>query len=96
MILDIDSSLWDSNLKILTLEISGFIIENPGCSVVAPINIIIPSSINGRSESCWFFENLWISSKNRMVLLVVEVLSLNICSVRFRISDNPDDTAERD
>ena len=28
--------------------------------------------------------------------MVVEVLSLNICSVRFRISDNPDDTAERD
>ena len=40
----IDSSLWGLNLKIFTLEIKGLIIENPGCSVVAPININIPSN----------------------------------------------------
>merc|ERR1719423_518113 len=46
-----------------------------GFSVVAPKNVIVPSSMWGRNVSCWVLLNLWTSSTKRTVLRLKDLFS---------------------
>ena len=68
---------------------NGRLTSKNGFSVVAPIRIIVPSSTQGKSTSCWLLLKRCISSRNKMVRCCKERTRLRASSIIFRNSPIP-------
>ncbi len=71
-------------------ESSGVLSEKYGFSVVAPINVIVPSSTEGSNTSCCAFDQRWTSSTNNTVRNIPPFAPC----ITLRASATPDETAE--
>ncbi|CDE85372.1 unknown [Coraliomargarita sp. CAG:312] len=78
----------------LQRERSAPFISNDGFSVVAPINIMLPFSTNGKNASCCALLNRWISSTKSIVLPPKLPFCSALC-ITERISFIPLVTAEK-
>jgi len=82
-----------SNVKIRDLLTRALLTAKKGFSVVAPIKVIVPFSIEGNRASCWIDVNLWTSSINKIVFLF-EFINLSFAlAISFLNSLTLDNTA---
>ena len=74
---------------------SALLSSKEGFSVVAPMKVMVPSSMWGRKASCWALLNRCTSSTNSTVGLPARQRHSRASSMAARISFTPESTADR-